>query len=219
LAAVLTLAMIGSYIIAINTSLEKIPLISMALNIAEEGEADEEFEEIMDNLSYEIARGRAKLESARYECTEEEYKLLCEFWDVAEKCAKNFSITNIKKFADKTEEISNSYILKDYTNLSSSSVSDDIDDINTVVDAATAVILGFMIFALCFTVPGAFCKIKGLVIAGLVLTIIYSLVFCPVWVTLLLIALHITMIVFISIVKNEYKEYTRNPEAYAQKKA
>ncbi|MBE6738307.1 MAG: zinc ribbon domain-containing protein [Ruminococcaceae bacterium] len=66
---------------------------------------------------------------------------------------------------------------------------------------------------------GAFCKIKGLVIAGLVLTIIYSLVFCPVWVTLLLIALHITMIVFISIVKNEYKEYTRNPEAYAQKKA
>ncbi len=219
LAAVLTLAMIGSVLIVRSTSLEKIPLISLVLEIAEaEGEI-EDFEVEKRELEYEIIEARAQLERERYELTDDEYALLSEFLAVADKCTEKFSINNIEKAAKIAEKITGNYSLMQKADYSYKSLSNDLDDVNTILDIATAVIIGFMLFALCFTAPGAFCKIKGLVIAGMVISLFYGLILCPIWATAVILALHIAMIVFISIVKKEYKEYTLNPQLYAQKNA
>lgn len=211
MALVLVASLIGSYFLVLNTSFDKLPLVSAI--IKSEGE---DFDEVMYEIRSDSYMMRSELNAERSFLTDNEYKILDKYVTCAEKCGKNFSIQNTRNLVKAAEKVGNSNTSNRVRYYVPNSDLRDIKEINEVLDLISGIILGFMIFALCFTAPGALCKVRGLVIVGSIFTQIYSALFCPIWATILLILLHIVVIVFISMVRNEYKAYVRNPQQYIQ---
>lgn len=206
LTVVLIATMFLSYIVVLNTSLEKIPFIKLALNSASDN-ADEEFDEIMDELADEVDDVEDQFEDKKDEFSKKEQKLIKKLIKAAKKTAKSFSISNLKKFANVTEDIVKEGGLAEEENYFGGT-SDDIKDIKDVISVASTAVLICMLFALLFSALGGFLKKKALVIVGLIFSVIYSLIFCGFLMLLLIAAVHVALFIFLKKVDDDYKAYT-----------
>ncbi len=196
------LLLLLSYVITINTSFEKIPLISTIFTIAgESGEMDElfdEFDEYADRLDqfYEIAE-----DELEEELSKGEMKKLDKFVDITNQCAKKMSLKNFTKLLSSYEELDEIGMgdLADY-------IVDSVEDAKEI-KLILNIIKGFLLFCalVCavFVFFGGF-KIKpGLAIFGTVLSVMYCLSYCHFLLLLLNLAAQIFMIILAKKAKKE----------------
>ena len=196
------LLLLLSYVVTVNTSFEKIPLISTIFTIAgEEGEINEmfdEFDEYADRLDryYEMAE-----EQLADELSKGEMKKLKKFVDISNKCAKKMSLANFTK------------LLSSYEDLDKIGMDDIADYIVDSVEEAKEiklvlnVVKGFLLFCalVCavFVFFGGFKVKPGLAIFGTVLSVMFCLSYCHFLMLLLNLAAQIVMIRLAKKVKME----------------
>ncbi len=196
LAICCVLLLLLSYCVVINTSFEKIPLISTMFSIAGEGgEIDdlfEEFDDYADRLDsfYEMAED--ELED---ELSKGEMKKLKKFVDISNKCAKKMSLNNFTK------------LLNSYKDLDKIGMEDIADYIVDSVEEAKEmklllnVIKGFLfVCALVCAVVVFFGGYKFkfvLAIVGVVLSAMFCLSYCHFLLTIVNLAAQIYMVYMI----------------------
>lgn len=189
LAVVSVLLLVISYFSVLNTSFEKIPVVSLIL-----GSDADDFDDVKDELSEEIDRAEDALDDYKDELSKKEIKLVKNALNAFKKCAKNFSIQNIKKIISSAEDLAKVEV--DESNIFDDFASEVLGEVTDVLDIISVVILVNMVFALIFTACGGFLKIRGLVITGMILSIIYGFIFCGFLYVLLFVAAHIALFIF-----------------------
>lgn len=197
--------MVIGYISALNTSIEDIPVISLALNAVGDAdsfdamkedvvEAAEELEDVIDEREDEL---EDKLSS-------QELKALDNLLDATKDCAKTMSINNLQKMAKAMNKISDTDIAE------LADIEDSLEGIEEAIEILSTVssaLMWMMIVALVFTVLGALCRSNVLVVFGAIFTTIYYLIFCGALFVILNLVAHIALIVLHSQIKKEYKAY------------
>lgn len=205
LALILTLVcvvvMVIGYIVAMNTSIENIPVVSMTIEDPEAfEEMKEEAEEAVEDVEDKMDDYEDELEEL---LSKKDMKQLEKFVKAFSKTADCISINNLKstikaldKLADDASEI-----------LNLDNVTDDIQEMMEILGIISTVMIIFMLIALLFTVLGGLCKVNGLVVVGAILTTIYCLLFCGILIVILNLAAHIALIYMQGQGKKEYKAY------------
>lgn len=189
-------AMIGAYFSSVSTSIEEVPVVSAVIGLAD-------VETAIDDAKADLAESIDEMEEELEQIddfSQKEKKALNGFLGAIEDCVDALSVNNVITLAEATEEVAD--VMEEDLG--------EIDGIYEIVDflkALRVIFLVMMVFALAFGVFGGFFRKRGLVVAGMVLTIIYTLLFAGwLWFGITL-AIHIILIVFITIVNNSYKNY------------
>jgi len=194
---------IGSYINALNTSIEDIPLFSFALSSAgtSSAEIDREKKDLTDRIDYI----EDLVDDHDDDLTSKERDVVKEALTVLKKCTKNISINNVKELINVSEKIED----LDFDDAQSikRSIGSAGGELTDAVDLISSIILWPMLIALIFTAIGGALRSRGLVIAGLVFTVLYTLIFCGALFLILLVAAHAVLIYLLSYIKAEYKAY------------
>ena len=201
LTLVCLIVMLIGYSVTLNTSVERIPIISIFAD-------EDDFDDVKDVMS----DGMEELEDLMEE-NEEEYeetfskserKLIDNFLNACKKFSKSFSINNTKK------------VVKTLDALVSKGIEDELDldmdiemfdEIVMVLDTVTTFLLICTLFSVAFSVGGGASRLTPLVAVGLAFSTLNCLIFCGFLIVLLNLAAHITLIVFMTQLNKEYREY------------
>ena len=195
LACVCVALLVFSYFATMGKSFEKIPAVSLIM-----GNAADEFDDMREEWEDGIEELEENLEEIEDELSKKETKAAKDLIKQLKKCAKSFSIRNLKgltksiKAADDIDDLGAQSIAGD--------VADGLDDALKVI---STIVLISMLFALAFSACGGFLKIRALVIVGMIFSIIHALIFCGFLFVLLFAASHIALFIFIGKLKAETK--------------
>ena len=205
LTVVLIATMFLSYITVLNTSIENIPFIKLAMNSASD-DTEKEFKELKDELEDALDDAEDQYDEIEDDLSKKEQKLVKKLFKVAKKTSKSISINNTKKLADIMEDIAKEGGAAEDADFFGTSIS-DMKEAKEVLSLASTAVLICMLFALLFSALGGFLKVKGLVITGLISSVIYSLIFCGFLWLLLIAAVHVALFIFLKKVDDDYKAY------------
>ena len=196
LAAVCVLCLVVSYFYIMNTSFEKIPLVSWVV-----GDDADDLKDAKKELQQIVKNAEKDLDDIEDALTKKEFKVVKNVLSVAKKCSKSVSINNLKALAGAIKDVSklDSSDIGVLRNIGTT-VDDEVTDILGVI---STVVLVAMLFALAFTACGGFLKIRGLVITGLIFSLIYGFILCGFLFVLLFAASHIALFIFIGKAKAE----------------
>ena len=202
-ALVCVLIMVIGYLVAINTSIEEIPILRIAMEDADDfDEAKERLEDLVEEMEDDMDYYEDEFEDL---LSKKEQKQLDKIVDIMKDCAKNASISNMKRLAKNmsnlTDDMSEIQDLKDATA--------DLDEAIEILNIISIVLLVFMIVALFFTVLGALCKANGLVVVGAIFTTLFCILFCGVLFVILNLAAHVALIYLQGQGKKEFKAYRK----------
>ena len=198
LAAACVLCLVISYFSALNTSFEQIHVVYWVV-----GDDADELKDAKKELQKIVYDAEKDLDDIEDVLTKKEFTVVKNALNVSKKCAKSVSINNLKALAGAIEDVSK---------LDSSEIGvlrgigNTVDDeVTEILDVISTVILVAMLFALAFSACGGFLKIRGLVITGLIFSVIYGLIFCGFLFVLLFAVSHIALYIFIGKAKAEAK--------------
>lgn len=180
-------AFVVSYISVVNTSVENIPIIALVM-----GDDVDELKEMKGEIGDEIDRFEEACELIEDDLTSKEKKSLEKAADVMKGLSKNFSVNGMKQFAEVMQEIEDIDFIDGY---SADGIADEADEILSILDAVTTVVMVVMVFCLILCVLGGLLRSTGLVITGIVFTVLYSLIFCGFLWLVILAAINIAIIV------------------------
>ncbi len=203
LVACLAIMVIGHFTM-LNTSIEKIPMVSFALDVA--GADMDEFEEVKDELDDELdfLKDEYDLVEDDLDLSKKEEKWVDELFDVMKDCTESISINNVKKLMELAEDLSDTDAAE-YLDLDGSL--DGLDEINDIIGGLSTGLLFASIFSLLFTIIGALTRVNALVVLGAIGSAIFAAILYGFLFVLLIVAAHIAMVVMLSKVNKEYKDY------------
>lgn len=188
-------ALVISYFVVMNTSLEDISIFTILPE-----EALEEFEESKDSIKEQHDEIESNYERNKDDFDDEASAFVEDALDIIDDLSDSFSINNIKRLSDCLLEMKD---LDEAEELDLKEEMETIEQLSSVINVITFAVLGFMLLCLAFCAFGGFFRIRGLVIAGLVFSVFYGLVFCGLLFTLLFLALDIALCVVIGLTKKE----------------
>lgn len=203
LVVVCIVVMIFGHISMLHTSIEDIPAVSMLLGDDKDEfeDAKDELDDLLDDVKDTYKYYEDEIED---ELDKKELKFIDQLFDDMKACTKTFSISNMKNLIKTVEKVSDTDAA-DYLDLDDDF--DELEEIIAVFDGLTTGMLIASLMSLLFTIIGGLCRVKGLVIAGL----IFSTIFCFLmygWLFVILnAAAHIVLIKFMGDVDKEYKAY------------
>jgi hypothetical protein len=207
LVAVCLVVMILGHVCMLNTSMEDIPVVSMALSSTGDTdsfkEAKEELGDIIDEAEDTYDRNEDEIED---KLSKKELKFVEDLFKDLENCAKTFSINNIKSLFKTIEKVSETDAAE-YLDLD-----DDVRELKEIIaifDTVSNVMLVMSLLSLLFTVIGGLCRVKGLVIAGLIFSTIFCLIMYGWLFVLLNAASHIVLIKALGDINKEYNAYRK----------
>lgn len=163
----LSLVLIAASVVApLATAFYKIPAFSLAMVIAE-GEDDVDY--MMDSLGEGIEELEEELEHQEDVMEDDEFEAAEEMVDSVKKLHKNFSILNARSTMKLVEEVNGEFDMgiEQY----------EIDQLIMALNIVVAVIVGFFVLPLLFTLLGGLLKSTGLTITAIVFTAISQLIF------------------------------------------
>lgn len=204
LAVVLVVSIISTYFVTMNTSVDKIPFISMAVDESDLGDFDEMYDEA-DEMSDKLDDSYDK---EKDEFSDEEQEVIEDFIEAAKDLGDCISISNCKAVlsaSDDILEIDGIEILDDVASLSS-----ELDDLIDAFNIISGVLIGFILFILIFAALGGFLKIRGLVIASLIFSLIHTFLLCGILWVIITAVIHIALIVVLTQRNAEYKNYKKS---------
>lgn len=204
LTALCLIVMLIGYFVTVNTSIEKIPVISIFADNDDFDAEKEVMSEGMDELEELLEENEDELSD---ELSKSEMKLVDNLVKAGKKFAKSFSINNTKKVIKAIDAIVTEG-LEDELDLDGDLMG--LDAIMEVLDVITTVLLIFTLFSVAFTVGGGASRLTPLVAVGLAFSTLNCLIFCGFLVMLLNLAAHICLIVFMTQLNKEYRAYRQS---------
>lgn len=202
LLAVCLVIMVIGHITLVNTSIEDIAIISTIMEVS--GEDTDAFDDMKDEMDY-----YADLYDEIYEYMEDDFSkkeknAAKELVEAMEACGDDLSINNLSKLLKAAEKVSDTDAAE-YFDLEDAF--DDLEGIGEIMDGAATGLLISAIGALLFTIIGALTRVNVLVVLGAIgatgfCAVMYGFLF-----VVLILAAHIGMIVMLSKVNKEYKDY------------
>lgn len=205
LAICCVLLLLLSYVAAVNTSFDKIPIVSMVFTLADEDGEIEEMKEELGAYAERLEKGYEKSEDLlKDELSKGELKQLKKFIDITNDCARKMSLHNFTKLLSCFEDLAD-FEMEDVGRFLVDSV-DEAKEMKLLLN----VIKGFLLFCalVCavFVFFGGFKAKPGLAIFGTVLSVMYCLSYCHFLLLLLNLAAQIYMIRLAKRVKKENEE-------------
>ena len=176
LTLVVAIVMVISYFTAINTSLEDTPVMTLVLDEKDVAEFKEDKKKMVEDVD-EIRDLMEDVED--FSAADQQY--IDGLLDQLEKTADCLSLNNMKTLVDEAQALDEVEIDDDNGMV--------VEEIKSAIDSAGQeisdifaflmnAVLYSMLFALAFSLLGGLLRVKGLVIPGLVLSVLYSLIFC-----------------------------------------
>ena len=185
-------------------------------------DVEDVFAELKDELYDQISDMEDDLDDIRDDLSPEEEEWCERFVEIGYALAEDFSLENISDVFDHVEALAE--VAED----SEVFGTDDLDDLFDIFDGIDTAILTAintalfisMAWALIWGLIGGGLRIRGFVIAGLVFSLFYTGICCGALVTLLVLAIHIALIVIITMINREYRAYKASirPVAYGIEK-
>lgn len=200
-ALVCVLVIVLGYFVAMNTSIEKIPVVRMSMEDTDDfDETTENFEELLEEIEDDMEDYEDELEEL---LSKKERKQLDKMVDTMKDTARNTSIRNMKRLANIMTEITDD--ASETLNLKDARA--ELDEATELLNIITTILLGFLIIGLFFTVLGALRNVNGLVVVGAILTTLFCILFCGILLVILNLAAHIALIYLQRQYKKEFKAY------------
>lgn len=200
LTLVVAIVMVISYFTAVNTSLEDTPIMTL---VFDEDDA-KEFKEDKEKMVEDVDEIRDFVDEVG-DFSSADKKYINSLLDQMEKTADCLSLNNLKTLVDDSQELDN-VETDDDNALVIAQINGFIDgagkEVSDVLSILMNAILFSMLFALAFSVLGGLLRVKGLVIPGMVLSAIYSLIFCG----MLFVILTATLNLALAIVCGRYRK-------------
>lgn len=198
IALILTVAcivtMVLSYFVAMNTSVEDIPFMKFAADIAD---ADiDELEDMKDQMEESYDDLEEKCDDL--DLSSKDKKKVDKLLDVCKALSKSISINNLKKAVKAIEDVAEIDEISDEVG----SI-EDMEESAKIFNTISTVILVAMLFGLAFCALGGFFRVRGLVIVGLIFSALYALIFCGILFVILFAVIDIALCVFIGKAKKE----------------
>lgn len=188
--------MIG-HITLLNTSLDKMSIFQI-------GNINESFVEMKTDISDTADYYAETFTFFKDSISEKDQSIVEDYIKVMQSCGDNLSISNMTKMAKVTEKLATSDIAEDFD------LSRDIDELKESAKALKGFSKGLLISAVIFwlfTIIGGLCRVRGLVIAGMIFSTIYCFVIYGIIIAILNVIIHIAIIKFLGDVNKEYKSY------------
>lgn len=194
IALILTVAcivtMVLSYVVVTNTSVEDLAIIQMA-------DVDtDEIDDMKDDMeeSYDELKDYCK----ELDLSSKEEKKVDKLLDAYKALSKSISINNLKKAVKAVEEAAEIDEIGDHAD-----ALEDMEEASQILNTISTVFLVAMLFCLAFCALGGFFRVRGLVITGLIFSVIYGFVFCGILFVILFAVIDIALCVFIGKAKKE----------------
>ena len=182
-----------------NTSFAKVSFLKIGnmnedIELLEEEmyDAADDYDEIIDLLVDDLS--------------EKEKAMAEEYIDVMRACGEKLSLTNMDRLIKTAEKIADSDIGEEFD--LDSNIDELAESMNVLKVFSGALLIGGVL-SLLFTIIGGLCRIRGLVIAGMIFSTIYCWVIYGVVFAILNVIVHIAMIKFLGDINKEYKRYRR----------
>lgn len=196
-----------SYIAAMNTSIEDLPIIT---NIAGLAGADvDELKDAKSDMKDALDEMEEIFEEAEDKLSSDEKKACERVIDATKDFSKSMSINNTKNVVKAVEKFGKLDFddAKEVESIVKNDIDEAVESVEEVLDAISAVVLWFMIIPCVFTVLGGLFRIRGLVITGLIFLFFYGFTFCPLVLFVILVIVHAALIFITSKINGEYKAY------------
>lgn len=195
IAAVLAVVMIIGYFVAVNTTLEDTPLLSMLLSDGER----EEFRETRLEMKERVDDIREMIDDVE-DFSSKDAKVIEEALERVEKMGENASLTNMKSavaYSDELDEVDteddNSIVIV----MIRSCIDDAGSEVAEILSGLMTAIFIAMLLGLAFSAAGGFLRNKGLAAVGTILSGLYGLIFCGIFMTILIAALGVALIMVV----------------------
>ena len=190
--------MLLSYVITMNTSIEKIPIVKTALKASgvsgDMEDAKDDLYDMIDELEERFEEEEDELEDM---FSKKEIKNLKQFIKTAKKCAKSLSVSNIQNLMKSFDKLVDSD-MEDYMDLDRSAM-DGVEEANEVLDGIRSFFLIGALICAAFVCLGGLGRVTALVSICMVFSFIYCILFCGVLLLLVNLAAHIALIVCCSL--------------------
>ena len=212
MAIVCVLLLFLSYIVTVNISFDKIPIVSMVFKMADEDGEIEEMKEDLADTAELLDEGYEKSEDEIKELlSKSEVKKLEKFIKSVNNCAKKMSLNNFSKMISAYEPLEDLDMDAIGRHLLGSV--EEAKEINSILGVVkTFLLIGALVCAV-FVFFGGFKVKTGLAIAGTVLSVLYCLSFCTFLMLLVNLAAQIYMIYVAKAVKKEQLAQTETATA------
>ncbi len=204
LLAVCVAIMVIGHFSMLNTSIEKIPFMSFALDMS--GAGEDEIDEMKDDMEYQLEMLEFEYELAEdmLDLSKKEEGYVEDLFDVLDDMSKTISVNNLKKMMDLGVKLADTDAAE-YLDLEGSM--DEVEEMSDVIGILSTGMLFAAIFSLLFTIIGAFTRVNVLVVLGAIGSALFAAVLYGFLFVLLIVAAHAAMIFMISKVNKEYKAY------------
>lgn len=203
----------AGYFIAVGTSVEKLPVVAFAFEMADE-EAD--IDEAMEGADDALDELRDHMnDDLRDILSKKDYEKVEEFIETAEDMVDEVSIQNIQKLLAESKDLLT--IAEEYGDDFNEDALADLEEtidgaeqIQTVLNTVTYVLLGLVGLALLFTLFGGLFKRNGLVVTGLILSALFDLAFVGMLLLALSAVAHIVLFSLNIALNREYRLYKKS---------
>lgn len=195
------LIIVLGYFVVMNTSVENIPIVSMA--IEDDDNFSEDLKENMEEFAKKVEGDKDNFKDFLEEASGKDVKNLDKLLKAMKKTAKRCSISNLKRTAKLLADISEDIADVAELNNTSSDLQKAIKSLSTI----STILLVFMIIGLFFTVLGALRHTRGPVVAGAILTTLFCMLFCGILLVILNLTSHIALIHLQRQYKKEFNSY------------
>ncbi len=193
------------YLIVTNISIEKVAIIKRASGGATLDREKEDIRDVVEGLYEELDANEDKF-------SKKDVKLMKKFLKSADKLSKRFSINNLKKFTKRLGNLEDTDIAEQL-GVSNLGLKDITDYGGKAMNTVTNFFLIFTLICAAFVFLGGWFRFTAMIVVGLILTLIFTWLFCGFLWLLLNLALHIVLIACNSAVNKEYGHY-RGAVAY-----
>lgn len=186
-------ALIVSFFVVINTSIEDLSVLTMLSTIS--GEDLDEFDDIKDQAKANYKEMSAQFEYYEDDLSKKDQKKVEKCLDDFKALSKSLSIQNMKDFVSSAKSVAS---IDEVEEMGLDEEVEALDDISKILDIVFIVILVFMLICLACCACGGFFRITGLVITGLVFSLLYGLSICGIGFMILFGVIEVALIVVLS---------------------
>lgn len=196
LTIVCCLALVVSYFVVMNTSIEDLSVIATLSAIS--GEDLDEFDDMKDELKANYKQLDAQFDVYKDELSNKEEKKVEKCLDSFKALSKSLSINNMNQAISAAKDVAKIDAVED---MNLDDELDVLDEAAQILNIISVVILILMLICLAFCASGGFLRVRGLVITGLVFSLLYGLIFCGILFTILFLALDIGLFIVLGMDK------------------
>lgn len=211
---------VGSYFIASDTVLDELPAVTyIASATGEELDLDDED---LEETRKELEKAIETLDEDLEELDAEDRETIKDLANATLAFLEDQNMTNLREIIDQLDQSAD--VIEKYEERYSDELSEEnreeldelmesveeIQEYVPMLDAISMVFLGFMIFCLLFTFFGGLFKLNGLVITGMIFTILYTFLFAGILWLALAVLTHAGMITMNVLLKKRYRYCKKN---------